>query len=551
MTCAFRTALTILTGETGAGKSIIIDSLGLILGARPSRELIRQGEDSAYVSACFIQVDDTLISTLKEYSVEVDEDERLVIIRRELYSDGRSGARINGRTVPVAALKECGRSLVNIHGQHDAQLLLQPENHIRYLDSYASELVPLIEDYSKTYARLKEVRQRISSLSTDEREVQRTVEMLKYQIDDISAARLKAGEEEKLEGEKLRLSNIEKIGKSLTAASAALNGSDRTPSAVELLRRAVSALTPIAGIIEGGEELVSRLEACAYELRDIVDSLPSASEEENPAARLDKIESRLELISRLKRKYGGSVEEVLDFCEKCKEKLDNLAFSERDKATAEKQHSEILAETGVLAETLTSARKSAAQRLRDKISENLAWLDMQKVVFEVSVVPDTDGDMPRYSPSGADRVEFLIATNPGEDPKPLSKIASGGELSRIMLALKSVLAMGDKVGTLIFDEVDIGISGRTSEKVGVLLEQLARDVQVLCVTHSAQIAAKAREHIKISKQVEDGRAQTRLSLLDYEGRVEELSRIMGGITVTDTVRRTAREMLGEQLGVRS
>ena len=561
---------TVLTGETGAGKSIIIDALNLILGGRATREIIRQGEQSALVSAYFDEVNLDAAPECRDYNIRCDEDGGLMI-RREISVDGRSSAKVNGATVPVSALKLLAKALVNIHGQHDSQALLNPDNHIMYLDSMSEDIAAAHEKYLESYRVLTDIRHQLQDITIDEREKQRQIEMYKFQLEDITSVGLKAGEEERLEGEKKRLSNIERVSKSVIAASSALyGGGERSMSAADQIRRAITALSPVSDIIEGVPDHIERLKSYIYEIEDIVESIAGYSETDgDPTAKLDKIEDRLEQITRLKRKYGGTIEQILQFQEDARTKLDNIIFSDEKIKALKKSYIEQELITRQAAMELTEHRKTAAQVLQKRVMEELAWLDMPRVIFEVQVkrvVEQTGGsrypnagdktdekskgappkERIRYTKNGIDAVEFLIATNIGEIPKPLDKIASGGELSRIMLALKSVLAANDGVQTLIFDEIDIGISGKTSQKVGVKLREISLSPQVICVTHSAQIAALADTHIRIEKNELDGRAHTSLVTLDYEQRVEELSRIMGGIEITDTLRANAREMLGDR-----
>ena len=542
----FKQGFAVLTGETGAGKSIIINSLNLILGAKPSKDMIREGEKKAMVSALFGEFDDETCKKIEELGFDSSE----ILIQRDVNDDGRSTNKVNGRSVSVAVLRELARNLFNIHGQHASQTLLSPGNHIIFLDNFAG-LGAEYAAYSLIYERVNKIKSKIAELSQDEQNKQRTIDLLKYQLGDIDGARLKPGEEEKLEENKRYIQNSEKIIKSVKVIQASLAYSEKGISAVDQIKRSVTALKYVADFLPDSEKYIERLEECSSDITDIAELAVNAAPREfedlsNPTERLDRIEARLYQISRLKAKYGASVDEILKYKAKITEDLDNIIFADEK---IEKLKAELGAETKKLAESadiLTKKRKSAAKVLEKKIMGELKFLEMSKVLFEIKIDKNTENDGGvRYASRGGDTVEFLIATNPGEPPKALERIASGGELSRIMLALKSVFAEKDGVDALVFDEIDSGISGGTAEKVGIKLKSIAKDLQVICVTHSAQIAALADAHYLIEKHEIDGRSATNIKELDKAERIREVARIMGGVTITDTVIKSAEEMVNK------
>lgn len=528
---------TALTGETGAGKSIIIDSINILLGARPSREMIRNGEDTAIVSALFSEISQSNITSLSELGILPDEDGS-IFIQRSISTDGRTNTKINGRTVSVSLQREIGGLLINIHGQHENQTLLDTSKHIYYLDKYAGD-DSLITSYIESYDKMNDIKRSLSELRRDEKEKARTVEMLRYQISDIDAAHLKPNEDDDLETQRKRIQNLEKIEKQAKIVYRSLYEGDKGLSACQQIDRAVIAIKQIADMFDGFDECIEKLESFRYEIEDIAVRADDLIDDDigDPSAALDKIEARLDVITKLKRKYGATVTDILDFRAKTAEKLEDLEMSD------EKIHNlnvlfkiaenEALTRAGILSE----CRQKAAASLAEKITAELAFLEMSKVCFAVEVRKS------QLTHSGGDDVEFMISTNPGEPLKSLGKIASGGELSRVMLAIKSVLADHEKTETLIFDEIDTGISGRTSHKIGIKLKQTSAVSQVICVTHSAQIAALAHNHLYISKNEHDGRVETTVIPLDYNGRVNEIARIMGGAEITENLIETAAEML--------
>ncbi len=537
---------SVLTGETGAGKSIIIDSINLICGAKQSRELIRSGEESAKVSAMFEDIGETRRSALEALGIVPDED-GVVMIERTITQSGKSTVRSNGRAVPLSAVREGMKYLIAIHGQHDNMALLDSTNHIGYLDEYADIAAELAE-YSAVYKRFTDIKRQIAELTVGEREKAQRLEFLKYRIAEIEAAKLKDGEEEKLLARRKKLQNAEKIAQLADSVYSLLYRNEKSTAAYDKVKKASRSVESLAPVLDGADELIARLDGVLSELEDIaltVDALRDG-DADDPTAELDKVESRLDMISRMERKYGDTVAEVLKFLESAKEELAGIEMSEERLSELESEKKTVLASLTALAAKLTEKRAEAAERLERDVEKELSYLEMGGVKFEseLKIRLSDDGES-GFCPNGADNVEFLIATNKGEPPKPLSKIASGGELSRIMLALKTVLARCDSPGTLIFDEVDTGVSGKTSEKIGIKLRELARldGSQVLCVTHSAQIAARAENHYLISKREEGGRVSTTVTELDLDGRVSEVARIMGGINITDRIMETAREMI--------
>ncbi len=544
----FAPGFTVLTGETGAGKSIIIDAINLLLGARPQRDLIRAGETTALASAVFSDLPAPLSTEMTDAGVRLDEDGTM-LLQRTVSQDGKASTRIGGRPISVTLQKEYIGQMIAIHGQHDNQLFLKPESHIVYLDAYA-HLGDALAAYRAEYDAYNEIRSKIGSLQKGEQEKARMAELLRYQIADIDTGRLKPREEEQLLQKRNKIVNTEKIAKQVKTVYHALFRTEKGYSAVEQLDRAAAALDQMTEIIPQAGAFAERLREYRYEIEDVAETVQSYADdtEGDPTQLLDKLESRLETIAKLKKKYGATVEEVLAYRERAAGELDDITLS--DEKIAELQ--EKLVQKGktlaAAAKVLTEKRKEAGKILSARIMEELAFLDMEKVRFAVSVKPycmgTGDDTEAHFHARGADTVEFLISTNPGEPLKPLDRIASGGELSRIMLAAKCVTADTEQIRTMIFDEVDTGVSGKTSQKIGMKLKQLGKSgCQVICVTHSAQIAALADTHLFIRKQEIDGRVETDVTALDREGRIGELSRIIGGIEITDVIRRTAEELL--------
>ncbi len=530
---------TVLTGETGAGKSIIIDSINMLMGNKTSRSLIRNGEEHALVSAAFENISEHSKRKIEELGFDCADG---IFIQRSITSDGKSNSKLNGRTVTQSILREVGRLLINIHGQSDNQRLMQREAHIELLDAFANNGESL-EEYRKVFAVLQELKSKKKQLEHNESERLRMQEMLEYQIKDIASARLVDGEEEKLLAERVKLQNLERITKQGNFAYKVLHGNDSGASVTNLIDRAVQALQQISDVTDGVPEMSDRLTAMRYDIEDIAETVLDAidSDCDDPTARLDDIESRLDIISKLQRKYGATVRDILEFCRQAKARLDEIVNGDSVREELDERIEKELLNIKGLADVLTEKRREAARQISESVAQSLSFLDMPRVRFDVSVK-----SCGAFGADGADDVEFLIATNPGEPLLPMIKIASGGELSRIMLSLKSVLNDRDGVDTVIFDEVDTGISGRTSQKVGIKLRQISKDVQTVCITHSPQIASLADNHYRIVKEENDGRSETSVYCLEESERVEEIARILGGINITDKQRETAAELLGER-----
>ena len=550
----FAEGLCVLTGETGAGKSLLIDSVNCLTGGRVSRELIRNGEDKALISAVFSPPEGELAVALSELGIDLPEGDSLML-QRVITRDGRSAARINGRAVTQSILREAGALLINIHGQSDNQKLMQKSAHMDLLDAYSRD-EGVFEDYRNAYARWKTLREKIAALRQDESERIRTREMLEFQIKDIDAAKLRPGEEEKLTERRDKLLHLEKINRQVTLACRVLADGEKS-TVMTLCDRAESALAQIAPIIPECDGLMERIAAIRAEAEDIADRIREFGDEDvgDPTAELDKLEGRLDTITKLSRKYGEDIPAILAFREKAAERLGEIDTADDRIADYEAELETLTQSLTALADKLTAHRKAAAARLGAEVQESLAFLDMPKVRFEVAVTP-----LGTFGGAGADEVEFLIASNPGDPLGPMIRIASGGELSRIMLAIRSVLNQRYGVPTAIYDEVDTGISGRTARKVGIKLARIASAAepageqyrqQVICVTHSAQIASLADAHYVIEKRetpAEGGelRAETTVRPIDEGDRVEEIARILGGLDITDSQRAAARELIAER-----
>lgn len=536
----FNSGFTVLTGETGAGKSIIIDSINLLLGTRPSKDLIRTGETNAMVSALFTNISEISANHLNEMGIKLSEDDNSLLLQRNISADGRSTTRLNGRTIPVSLQKEIGKLFINIHGQHDNQALLQPTRHIYFLDSYA-DVTDTLQEYEKYYDLMNETTKRISELSRNEQEKARLIELLKYQINDIDSANLKENEDEKLTQESNKIQNYDKILRQVKLVYRALYRNDKGLSAFDLITRASEALEQISDVLPEAAKFIEKLTDFKYEIEDIAETVHDIGSDDydDPTAELNRVESRLDEIYRLKRKYGSTIEEVIEFKNKAIKELEDIELSDEKILQLKEKYNEYEAKAKELSEQLTQIRKEAAKILEKKIMEELSFLEMAKVKFAVQITPVNNS----YTKRGVDEVEFIISTNPGEPLKALSKIASGGELSRIMLAMKSVFAGRENTETIIFDEIDTGISGKTSQKIGVKLQQTANNCQVVCVTHSAQIASTAHNHLYINKTEHNGRVETTVTPLNEEERVNEIARIMGGLHITENLLETAREMI--------
>lgn len=541
----FSSGFMALTGETGAGKSIIIDSINLLLGKKAERELIRSGESTAMVSGLFGGLRAPALKTLSECGISPDEEGN-VLVQRTINDDGRSQIKINGRSVSLAVLKSVTASLVTIHGQTDTLALTDAEKQLELLDLYA-ENGDLLLEYSEKYKALTDVRGEIKELSEKESERERLIEILEYQIADIDSFSLKDGEEEELIDKKLKIKNSEKISKNAGFAFKALKGSEKG-SVSFLLDRSISALEQISDVVPEFSEYSEKLRDILYQVNDISEEVYAviADMEEDPGESLNRIESRLDKISKLKRKYGLTVKDILEFREKSAAELDGLRNSDSLMEKLLAREREFYKEALALAEALHERRVSSAKTIEEKVKKTLEFLDMPNVVFFTSIKEEIKNAKKLLNKNGSDTVEFFISPNRGADAKSLAKIASGGELARVMLALKSVIADKDSISTLIFDEIDSGVSGKTARKIGIKMLELSKSSQIFSVTHSAQIASLANGHYLISKSDVSGETATNVTLLDYVGRVSELSRILGGIDVTESQRRAAIDMLEER-----
>ena len=531
----FLQGMTVLTGETGAGKSIIIDSLNLISGARGDKELIRNGENKAEVSAIFSDIGEETQKKICELGFECEDG--TVFVSRSLGLNS-SSARVNGVPTTLGMLKKLSALLFSIHGQNDNALLLDSKNHITVLDTYADNK-ELLKIYSEQYTEVLRLRRKLQELSNDVREQNRMSEILKFQIEDIDSVKLKKGEEEELEALAVKLRGIERISKACSLVSKALEGG-KGMGAIYLTDRAASALESISDAIPEAEDLAKRLSDVRYELEDIAASITSFSEVggDDPVKTLDKIETRLNAISKLKRKYGSTVEEILGFRNEAAGKLEFLENADDIKVDLENELKDVENKAKIIAKELTESRRKAAHILSLRVCETLAFLDMPKVKFEASITTLDD-----FSATGCDNVEFLISANVGEPLLPMAKIASGGELARIMLSLKNEINQCDGIDTVVFDEIDTGISGKTSRKVGMKLKEIGKSSQVICVTHSAQIASLAHNHLFVSKAENNGRTESTVSLLTDKERINEIARILGGIEITKVQIAAAEEMI--------
>ena len=533
----FSPGFTALTGETGAGKSVIIDSINMLSGGKITRDVIRAGESFALSEAVFDSISDDITEKLLSLGIECEDGE--VSLSHKITSEGKSTARINGRAVTKTVLREAGRLLISIHGQNDSRVLFDRGAYVCMLDSFG-DIEAEREAYGEIYRSLELYRKKLRDVSSDEEQKARERDMLEYQIKDIDSKKLRDGEEETLEAEKIRLSSLEKINKHVNFAERCLSGGEKGASASYLLSRASDSLGKIADVIPEASEIAEKLLDMSYEVSDIADRVASFGDDsgEDIDARLDKIESRLEAISSLKRRYGRDIKTILAFRDRAVERLDEIVLSDEHAAEYEAKIREIQKDARAAAKILTDKRKIAAKSASEKIMETLTYLDMPKVKFEITISGTDD-----FTPSGCDKVEFMVATNPGEPLSPMSEIASGGEMARIMLSLKSVMNEKDGVGCAIYDEIDTGISGKTSRKIGIKLREIAARGQVICVTHSAQIATLSDNHFLIAKREIDGRSHTSIRLLGGEERIEEAARILGGINVTEAQRAAARDML--------
>ena len=529
----FSPGFNALTGETGAGKSIVIDALGAVLGQRTSRDLIRTGAAKAFVSAVFTDVPS--LPLLSQFSLAPEEGE--LLLQREIYADGKNACRVNGKPVTVAQLRQIGGQLLNIHGQHDGQQLLDEEQHGAYLDSYG-RVEGYLSTYGTCFSAMEATRKKIASLQMDEAEKARRVDSLQFQINELERAQLKHGEEEALLQRRTLLRNGEKFMSAIQGALWSLNGGDEGGGAVSLLREAEDALSSARNLDEQFGQLHQRLSDLYSEAYDVAETLRDmeAAFDFSPQE-LDALESRADQLYRLKKKYGATVEDMLEYLEQCRGELDRITFASDTVERLQRELQNEYAQVMKAAQLLSGARKAAAKDLELRVQEELRQLDMPRARFAICFTEK------QPAADGIDEVRFLMSANVGEELKPIQKVASGGELARIMLALKNVLAENESIGTLVFDEVDTGVSGRAAQKVAEKLAQVSRVKQVLCVTHLPQLAAMADVHFSVEKGEHNGRTYTRVEELDREQRCHELARLTGGDHITSAMLAGAEELI--------
>ena len=532
----FSGGLNVLTGETGAGKSIVVDSINAIMGERTSRELVRYGADNAYVSAYFDDICDSALNKLKEFDIELEDDNSLLITRK-ISANGKSLCKVNGKTVTVSMLKEICSYLVNVHGQHDSQALLNPDLQYNYIDMLLEDK-SVLSDYKKTFKKLISVRRKLKSFAKDEDNKESLLELLNFQIEELEKADIKVGEREELTQKRALIQKSEDIIKSLNLAISVINGDDENigiEQACADVSRTLFKFDETKDVYDVFNDINDKLELAEDKAEALLLSIDFSPEE------IEMIDEKLDLYYKFSNKYGQTEQEMLDYLEKAKERRNSILFADEELNRLNEEYENLLNITVKLADKLSVERKKTAKIFEEKVKQELAFLDMPKMQFYV------DFNKGNLSSTGYDKIEFLISANPGEPPKSLSKVASGGELSRIMLAIKNIISYNDTIGTLIFDEIDTGVSGRASQKIGLKLKSVSKNTQVICVTHSAQIASNADEHFLIQKKFNDNKTFTCVTPLDFEGRKQELARIMGGLEITDTLLQSAEELLNQNL----
>lgn len=532
----FSGGLNVLTGETGAGKSIVVDSINAIMGERTSRELVRYGADNAYVSAYFDDICSSALNKLKEFDIELEEDNSLLITRK-ISSSGKSLCKVNGKTVTVSMLKEICSYLVNVHGQHDSQALLNPDLQYNYIDMLLEDK-SVLSDYKEAFKKLISVRRKLKSFAKDEDDKESLLELLNFQIEELEKADIKVGEREELTKKRALIQKSEDIIKSLNLAISVINGDDENigiEQACADVSRTLFKFDETKDVYDVFNDINDKLELAKDKAEALLLSIDFSPEE------IEMIDEKLDLYYKFSNKYGQTEQEMLDYLEKAKEKRNSILFADEELNRLNEEYENLLNITVKLADKLSVERKKTAKVFEENVKQELAFLDMPKMQFYV------DFNKGNLSSTGYDKIEFLISANPGEPPKSLSKVASGGELSRIMLAIKNIISYNDTIGTLIFDEIDTGVSGRASQKIGLKLKSVSKNTQVICVTHSAQIASNADEHFLIQKKFNDNKTFTSVTPLDFEGRKQELARIMGGLEITDTLLQSAEELLNQNL----
>lgn len=534
-TIRFTENLNAFTGETGAGKSILINGINAILGQRVTKDIVRTGADRAVISALFSDLDINVLSKLNERGISLDDGQ--LFLTREINSDGGSIARVNSRSVNVSVLREIGELLVNIHGQHDNQILMAPEKHIHILDSY-SDAQPLISDYQVSFRELQLLARKINKLSIDAGKKAARINELQEIISEIESLKISENEDVQIQEELDISKNAVVLSEAIFAANQILSGNDDTVGVSEMVSEAADGINKYTDILSDLEPLAERLSSAQIELSDISEELSSLLESlDVDPKRYDYLNQRNDELRRIKKKYGPELSDVLDTLERSQSELQSLVNSDMDLSKLNEEKKEMLAVVSQKAKKLSEHRKKAAERFIAQVTEELEFLNMPKVRL---VVEQKAG---KLTVNGMDTIEFLISANVGEEPKPIAKIASGGELSRIMLALKNVIADKDSIGTLIFDEIDTGVSGRAAQKIGLKLKQISKIRQVLCVTHLAQIAVMADNHLLIEKNIVNDRTVTTVKTLDFEERKEEIARIMGGDNITPLMLENAEQLL--------
>ena len=528
---SFEPGFNALTGETGAGKSIVIDSMSAVLGQRASRELIRTGAAKAFVSACFTDVPAAL---MEEFGIEPDDE---LLLQREIHADGKNVCRVNGRPFTVTQLRALGNRLLNIHGQHDGQQLLDEEQHLVYLDAFG-HVDALSADYREKYEELQVLQRRIRSLQMDEAEKARRIDTLRYQITELERAKLSSGEEEELLSRRNFLRNAEKFISAVEGANYSLNGDDGSYGALTLLRQAQEFVGSIRMLDDEYADLYARFDSLYSELYDLAETVSDKRESfDFSPNELDEVEGRLDQLYRLKKKYGPTVEEMIDYLERCRAEMEAIEDADDTLIQLENQQRKVRKLAQDAAQALSDARKAAAGELSLRILAELQQLDMGKIRFSVAF------EEQELAENGMDQVRFLMSANLGEELRPIHKIASGGELARIMLAMKNVLSEQDQVGTMVFDEVDTGVSGRAAQRVAEKMAHISRKKQVLCVTHLPQLAAMADTHFSVEKGEANGRTYTKVQQLDRDQRKAELARLTGGAHISEVMLSGAEELL--------
>lgn len=534
-TIDFSDKLNVFTGETGAGKSILINGINAILGQRVTKDIVRTGTDKAVISALFTDIGDNVLQVLDELGISAEDGQ--LFLTREIRSDGGSVARVNSRAVNVSVLKAIGETLVTIHGQHDNQILMAPERHIEILDSYA-ESEALIEDYRSSFRELQSIAKKINKIKTEQSKKEFRMAELADIVEEINALNIHEGEDKEIEAELNISKNAVAISEALYEAKQLLSGDDDTDGAVEMTQRASKSVEGYTDIMTEISPIYDRLSSAAIEMKDISEEIGSLLDSlDIDPKRYDYLNQRSDELRRIMKKYGPELDDVLTTLENSQNELDELSGAEQSLDELNKEKERLLAEVSKKAKALSDHRKKAGERFVSQVTEELEFLNMPKVKL---VVQQKTG---KLTINGMDSIEFLISANLGEEPKPIAKIASGGELSRIMLALKNVIAEKDSIGTLIFDEIDTGVSGRAAQKIGIKLKQISRLRQVLCVTHLAQMAVMADNHLLIEKNIQGDRTVTTVRTLDHEQRKYEIARIMGGENITELMLENAEQYL--------